>query len=252
MGGNSWLKRSGWGGRLRRRAFITHWTGALLFPSHILRSALCREIRRLAGRIEGKVLDFGCGSKPYAELFTRASAYIGIDVEQSGHDHASSRVDVFFDGKTIPFADAWFDAAVSFQVLEHVPDLALALSEIRRVLKPGGLFLASVPHAFPEHETPYDFRRFTRFGIERDWGEHGFALETLVPTTSNWLTVQQLAIAQLFSEVLPKGAFWKMLATPLVPPANLFALAVDKILPDMGSFPLDFVVLAKAAPLPEN
>jgi len=45
--------------------------------------------------IKGKVLDVGCGSKPYQDCFPLVSAYIGIDVEASGHDHENSKVDVF-------------------------------------------------------------------------------------------------------------------------------------------------------------
>ncbi|WP_324741239.1 methyltransferase domain-containing protein [Tsuneonella sp. CC-YZS046] len=245
MDRKAWLKRSGWAARLRRRAFITHWTGALLYPSHILRNALCREIGRLAGKIEGKVLDFGCGSKPYEELFTRASAYVGIDVEQSGHDHASSKVDVFFDGRTIPFADASFDSVVCFEVMEHVPDLTLALSEIRRVLKPDGVFLASIPFAFPEHETPYDFRRLTRFGIDRQWQQQGFVIETIVPTTSAWLTIRQLGIAHFFGEILPGGTFAQLARIPLVAFCNLFAIGTNLIVPKTEAFPLGFVVLSR-------
>jgi SAM-dependent methyltransferase len=252
VGGTSNPAWSRFVGRLRRKAFITDWTGAWLFPSHILRSALCREIRRFAPLFRGRVLDYGCGSKPYEELFAGADEYIGIDVEQSGHNHARSRVDLFFDGSIIPFPDASFDAVVSFQVLEHVPDLGLALSEIRRVLKPGGLFLSTMPHAFPEHEVPYDFRRFTRFGIERDWRERGFELEAVIPTTSNWLTIQQMKIAHLFDSLLPGGVVGKALGLPLVPPLNLFALALDRIMPDAGSFPLDFVALARAGDPPES
>ena len=83
-------------------------------------------------------MDFGCGSKPYESLFVNAKKYIGIDVEVSGHNHKDSKVDVFYDGKTLPFADKSFDAVVCFEVLEHIFNPDEAITEIRRVLKGDG------------------------------------------------------------------------------------------------------------------
>jgi len=233
------------GERLRRRSFITSPWGTLLFSSHILRSSLCRTLRTFAGRIEGSVLDFGCGSKPYEELFTRAAEYIGIDVEQSGHDHTNSAVDVFFDGTHIPFPDGRFDAVVSFQVCEHVPDLAIVLREMRRVLKPGGVLLVSLPMIYPEHEIPYDFRRLTRFGIERHWRAAGFDVEEIVPTTTDWLTVQQMQLLFLTERCLPQNKIAKIFAVPIVAAFNLFSIGLGHVLPKARTMPLDYVVLAR-------
>jgi ubiquinone/menaquinone biosynthesis C-methylase UbiE len=51
-----------------------------------------------------------------------------------------------FDGKKIPIEDNSFDAAISFQVIEHVDDVPAYLKEIKRVLKPGGIFLLTTPN----------------------------------------------------------------------------------------------------------
>jgi len=239
-------RRPGWHQRLRRSLFITHPLGALVFPSHILRSALCRAIRQHATDIGGRVLDYGCGSKPYESLFEKAAEYIGIDVEQAGHDHANSKVDVFFDGKTIPFADGSFDSVVCFEVLEHVPDLAASLADIQRVLVPGGSVLLSVPFVFPEHETPYDFRRLTRFGLAQALEQAGFHGERITPICNNWLTVQQHVLRFLTDDLL-SGQSWaaRILRIPLVMAFNLTTYAVNLILPHKDSFPLGFVAIAR-------
>ena len=104
--------------------------------------------------IRWTVLDFGCGSKPYESLFKNANSYIGIDLEASGHSHQDSKVDVFYDGKTIPFPDEHFDAVVCFEVLEHVFNIKEIIQELNRVLKPNGKLLISVPFAWDEHEVP--------------------------------------------------------------------------------------------------
>ena len=64
------------------------------------------------------------------------------------------------------FDDGTFDAVYMMEVLEHVKDPQAALSEVRRVLKDGGRFVLSTPFVFGIHEEPWDFRRFTRHGLE--------------------------------------------------------------------------------------
>ena len=59
--------------------------------------------------MQGKVLDFGCGKKPYQSLFTNAEEYIGVDYEGEGHSHQNETIDVFYDGKKIPFENNTFD-----------------------------------------------------------------------------------------------------------------------------------------------
>ena len=54
------------------------------------------------------------------------------------------------DAMQLPFAGNTFDKIICSEVLEHIPDYQAVLKEIERVLKPGGLFCASVPRAWPE------------------------------------------------------------------------------------------------------
>lgn len=53
--------------------------------------------------------------------------------------------DVFYDGENIPFLDQSFDSILATEVLEHVLNLDDVLKEFNRILKPGGLILASAP-----------------------------------------------------------------------------------------------------------
>ena len=76
--------------------------GIWINPFFIIRRGLINGVREISSHMnQGKLLDVGCGSKPYEKLFN-VMAYIGIDIEISGHNHSSSKVDKFYDGKKIP------------------------------------------------------------------------------------------------------------------------------------------------------
>ena len=114
-----------------------------------------------------KVLDLGCGEGRHA-----ISSYLLADVDVIGLDlsckdlaTAKQRLDEFQQGQTLaskscsfvcgsglqlPFANDSFDKVICAEVLEHIPDYQSVLDEIRRVLKPGGIFATSVPRWFPE------------------------------------------------------------------------------------------------------
>lgn len=137
---------------------------------------------------KGKVLDIGCGNKPYESLFTNASAYTGCDIIQS----SANRVDVICPSTDIPLPDEAYDTVFSTQVLEHVEDHRKMLDEAFRVLRPGGYILLSAPMMWPHHEEPYDFFRFTRFGLQYLFEEIGFENISIQQNGGKWATIGQL------------------------------------------------------------
>jgi SAM-dependent methyltransferase len=232
-------------GRLGREIFRPSFLGALFHPSYIIRRGLYLTIRDLAPEISGDVLDFGCGSKPYASLFMQARSYIGVDLEKAGHDHSDSRIDVFYDGKVLPFADRQFNAVVSFEVFEHVFNLSEILVEIHRVTKDSGLLLISVPFAWEEHEIPYDFARYTSFGISHLLKQAGYEIVELRKTTTHVLAVFQLLIAYL-SQGVPKFKLVAYLRQAcIVFPCTMLALAADAILPKRYRYYCNTVLIAR-------
>lgn len=99
------------------------------------------------------ILEIGCGSGYGAGLLSEtASGVIGLDVDKEAVDYSNEKYGtkkcIFkqYDGTGIPFADNTFDAAVSFQVMEHIADDDNYVSEIHRVLKQGGMFLITTPN----------------------------------------------------------------------------------------------------------
>ncbi|MCM8819004.1 MAG: class I SAM-dependent methyltransferase [Candidatus Omnitrophica bacterium] len=106
-----------------------------------------------------KILDVGCGFKPYLKLFDKNKVeYIGVDFEKDTSD-----ADFIASAEKFPFSDNSFDALIYSEVLEHIKDLNLALSEMKRVSKNGTLIFISSPFIFPEHGIPYDFQRLTQY-----------------------------------------------------------------------------------------
>jgi 2-polyprenyl-3-methyl-5-hydroxy-6-metoxy-1,4-benzoquinol methylase len=115
---------------------------------------------------KAKVLDVGCGSSPYKLFFAHAE-YVGIDVEESGRNHKQKTPDRYYDGIHFPFNDGEFDVVLCTQVLEHCIEPEITIREISRVLKPEGKLFLTVPFIWGEHEVPFDFRRYSSFGIRR-------------------------------------------------------------------------------------
>ena len=229
-----------------KRSFLITRLSVATNPFYIIRSGLFKPIAKIAPTIKGDILDFGCGSKPYESLFTNANSYIGVDVEVSGHRHKDREVDVFYDGKTIPFPDNRFDAVVCFEVFEHVFNLEEVLAEIRRVLKSNGLLLVSIPFAWDEHEAPYDFARYTSYGIRHILNKNGFDVVELQKTTTYLLAVCQVFIAYLVQYVLPRGRISRKISQLiLIFPLTVLSLLLNAVLPKRYEYFSNSVVLSK-------
>lgn len=114
------------------------------------------------------IVDFGCGQKPY-EVFVNNHEYIGIDIDKS-----NDKADIYADITNIPIDDGAADIVTSFYVLEHVEEPQKVINEKFRILKKNGELFMLIPMYWEEHEQPYDFFRFTRFGIIKLMENAGF------------------------------------------------------------------------------
>ena len=150
-------------GRLYDRVFRWVCGGETPYPWHFQWLAvvdLRRDLRRILPTLTGRLLDVGCGEKPYARWLTQAREHVGLDV------YSGPNVDVVTTPyQAWPLASESFDAILCTQVLEHVTDFEHVLHEIRRVAKPGALLVVSVPFAYNEHGAPHDYRRFSASGL---------------------------------------------------------------------------------------
>jgi len=116
------------------------------------------------------VLDYGCGNTPYRSLVEhRCKHYVGADL--SGNRQAD--ITLTDEGK-IPVESGTFDLVLSTQVLEHVPDPRLYLSEAKRVLRDDGLLVLSTHGIYRYHPDPTDYWRWTVEGLRLEIKRAGF------------------------------------------------------------------------------
>lgn len=218
--------------------------GLFINPFYLARKGLRNGIAALAPSIKGKVIDVGCGRKPYRALF-ECETYIGLDIENPGHSHENEDIDVFYDGKIFPFEAASFDNALCNQVLEHVFNPDEFLSEIHRVLKPGGKLLLTVPFAWDEHEQPYDYARYSSFGLSHLMEKNGFVIERSIKSVNDSRAIAQLWNTFIYKKTVTGSGIINMLLTAvLMAPVSILASLTWPLFGKSRDFYLDNIILA--------
>ncbi len=120
-----------------------------------------------------RIVDIGCGPRGSLEWADMAAERVGVDslaaeYREFGTDRHKTRY-VDSGAESIPFPDAYFDVAFSFNSLDHVQNLDRAVAEIKRIVKPGGLFLliTEVNHEpTPTEPQSFSFDVVDRFAPE--------------------------------------------------------------------------------------
>ena len=146
---------------------------------NVSRVRLERVVRRFARRTPAGtlVLDAGAGTGVYRRWFAHAR-YEAADFAQLSTRYTP--LDYVCDLSSLPVEDDRFGAVLCTQVFEHLPDPAAVARELFRVLEPGGEIVCSAPFSYPEHQQPYDFYRYTRFGLRRVFEDAGFEVDRVV------------------------------------------------------------------------
>jgi SAM-dependent methyltransferase len=164
-------------------------------PTTPERKRLLLDVLARSVRPGGSVLDLGCGCGIFTAWLKEAGYdAVGADVSEKAlssarRKHEGIRFLRLNDDGALPFADSSFDAVWASEVLEHVLDVGAFLSEVRRVLKPGGLLILTTPYhgilknvlvavlKFDRHFDPEGphIRFFDRKGLTRCLDRAGFA-----------------------------------------------------------------------------
>lgn len=140
-----------------------------------------RSVLRYLPKLVGRTLELGAGVHDYSGFATGTSSYQRSDYRENKRD---GRIAV--DATDIQFEDASFDSIVCMSALEHIKDYPQALSEMYRVLKPGGQLFLCVPWLFPYHGAPDDFHRFTSSALKSHL--RGFEIEEMEAVGNFWLS----------------------------------------------------------------
>ncbi len=234
--------------------FYTHGHSRPVVESHATRS-VADSAQFLVPYLSGSVdlLDFGCGpgsiTVDLAGYVGPSGTVVGVDqndeaIAVARHDHGAPNVSYLqasvYD---LPYPDGYFDVAYGHQVLQHLADPVAALTEIHRVLKPGGIVairdadygsMTHFPH-YPELDTWLDvYHRVARYnGGEPDAGRRlpewtaaaGFT--DIAATASTWYYTtaeQRREWADLWSERIQAPRFAER-AESVDPTADMAMLA---------------------------
>lgn len=136
-----------------------------------------------------RLLDVGCGPRDQAV----PAAHLGL--HYAGFDWSSPAADILADAHAIPFREATFDAALAYAVVEHVYNPFLAVREVGRILKPGGVFFGAVSQGEPFHDS---FFHHTAWGVMAVFASAGFDVLRLWPSYD---TLHSLATMGRYSRV---------------------------------------------------
>ncbi len=172
---------------------------------YIIRSGLYKKINEHQHLLTGRLLDFGCGSKPYQSLFKNITEYVGVDYAGEGHSHDNEKIDVYYDGKKLPFPDNSFNSIFSSEVMEHIFNPDEIIAELNRVLIPEGKILITCPFVWNEHEVPIDYARYTQFALRHLLEKHGFNIVKIDKAGDFLSVIHQLRIMYFRDVYLEKS-----------------------------------------------
>ena len=229
---------------VQRQQFNPGFLGLWLNPFYHARRQLRRTIGRTAQHMNGRLMDVGCGRKLYRDLFS-STEYIGLEVD-TPENRVNKQADYYYDGKTFPFEDEDFDGIVCNQVLEHVFTPDQFLGELIRVLKPRGLLLLTVSFVWDEHEQPWDYARYSSFGLKSLLEKNGFELLEQHKTNSDVRVLFQLINAYLYKVLWTRRPIVNLFICAIImAPFNISGLLLYKLLLANQDLYLDQVVLAR-------
>ncbi|HVO72423.1 MAG TPA: class I SAM-dependent methyltransferase [Ignavibacteriaceae bacterium] len=219
--------------------------GIFINPFYFIRKGLSRGIKKYALELHGRLLDFGCGSKPYKNFFN-VKEYIGVDVISRGHSHEKEQIDIYYDGKLIPFKDESFDSIFSSEVFEHLFNLEDILDELKRILKKEGKAIFTVPFVWDEHEKPFDYGRYSSFGIVYLLEKHGFQIIKIEKSTKFLETIFQLWSLYLYYKIYTKNKYLNIFINVLfIAPFNIIGMLISNLLPNNENLYHDNIILAR-------
>lgn len=229
-----------------RQQFDPGILGIFINPFYIVRKELIKTMRKFSSKVQGRVLDVGCGHRPYEKIFSKATEYVGLEYDSPKNRARFKNIDAWYDGNKFPFASESFDSVILTQVLEHVFNPDEFLLEINRILKKNGIILISVPFAWDEHEQPHDFARYSSFGLKHLLSKSGFEVIDHVKTVTDIRMIFQLAGCYIHKKVSWIKSYKIRLCFYIlfISPLTIIGTLISTILPENKDFYMDNIIIA--------
>jgi len=153
---------------------------------------------------KGKLIDIGCGIKPYKQLAApHIDEHVGLDYE--GSLHTDEERDLIGTAYEIPSKDEEFDTVLCTYVLEHLEEPRSAVAEAGRILKKGGYAIYTVPLYWHLHEEPRDFYRYTKYGLKYLFESENFEVIETIAVSGFIANFAQSLAYYLWQFRYPKG-----------------------------------------------
>lgn len=187
------------------------------FTEKIIRKHMIKAVPYMKGRL----LDAGCGKQRYKDLF-KFDEYVGLE-----YNH-KFKPDVIGDIRNLPFNNFEFDSILNNQVLEHIEDTDQVFREFHRILKSGGYICLTIPFIGRIHGSPFDYWRFSEFGIRHLFDKYGFK-EVLIQPMGGFFTTQSYLWIFWFWEQLQGSRFKEVFRKFIIFFLNYIALIIYKI-----------------------
>jgi SAM-dependent methyltransferase len=178
----------------------------------------------------GRILDVGAGESPWRGLLSSSVDYTGIDIDSSCEFGMRQQSGItYYDGKRLPYDEGAFDYVLCTEVLEHVINPTAFLIDLKRVLRQGGVLILTVPWSARIHHIPYDYSRFTRFGLAALLESVGFTVVSIEERGNDVAVIANKLLVLMIRLLRPRRWYnyvWSwMLTVFLVPVVAGFFLA---------------------------
>jgi len=199
----------------------------------------------------GSLVDLGCGVKPYRAMFEQVvEHYYGVDSEITSKKNYGemTQPDLFADVANTGLETESFDVVLSTQVLEHIPNPKKLITESKRLLKKDGICIMTIPFVWQLHSEPFDFHRFTKYGIKELFENNSFDILELFPLEGAYATLKQTKIISLYLHFETNNKvieLYRRIRNLLcIPLLNYLALKFDRVFYN-DKLCLNYLVIAK-------
>lgn len=214
------------------------------------RVRLDRAIWSSAKLAHGRLLDVGCGMKPYKDVYDEyVDEYLGLEYSPDS-GYRGNLADFCGDAAALPLADESIDTILCTEVLEHIHDPEGTIAEFARILRPGGTIITTAPFVFPVHDA-YDFFRYSPDGIAVMMKRNGLTVEKVEPLSGGAVTLALMFNMYWFGSgfmwtkwLYPIGVILRPILWLLCFFVNILGGVFEKIIPAKG-FSFNHLTIAR-------